>query len=182
MSLLVGEWLPLALMAVARGMDAFSVSLGMGMLDIRLRKIASIGILIGVFHMIMPFIGMLLGNILSHQFGAFAVTLGGILLIFLGIQMFFHSFSNDKNTNMVNGIGLLFFAFTVSLDSFSVGLSLGMFGFNTIVALLLFGGATTLLTWLGFLFARKVSIIFGSYSEILGGAILCGFGLHLVLF
>ncbi len=178
---ILGEWLTLSLMAIALGMDAFSVSLGMGMLEVRLRKIFTIGIVMGIFHMVMPFLGILLGNILSEKFGTFAVIMGGVLLIVLGIQMFLESFSSDtNNTKMVNGFGLLFFAFTVSLDSFSVGLSLGMFGVHTIVALLLFGGACTALTWLGFLLARKVSGVLGPYSEILGGAILCAFGLYLL--
>lgn len=179
-SFLMGEWFTLSLMAIALGMDAFSVSLGMGMLDIRLRKIFTVGIIMGIFHMIMPFLGILLGNILSEQFGNFAVVMGGILLIVLGFQMFFESFSREKETKMVTGFALLFFAFTVSLDSFSVGLSLGMFGVHTIVALLLFGGFSTVLTWAGFLLARKVSTLFGSYSELFGGAILCSFGLYLL--
>jgi manganese efflux pump family protein len=180
-SYIFGEWLTLSLMAIALGMDAFSVSLGMGMQEIRLRRIATIGIFVGAFHIIMPFLGMVLGNIFSNQFGSFAVIMGGILLIVLGVQMFFNSFSKEENhSRMVSGFGLLFFAFTVSLDSFSVGLSLGMFGVHTVVALVLFGGASMVLTWLGFLLARKVSGLFGSYSEVFGGSILCAFGLQLI--
>ncbi|MRG86211.1 manganese efflux pump MntP [Salinibacillus xinjiangensis] len=181
MSYIIGEWLTLSLMAIAIGMDAFSVSLGMGMLNLRLRKIAIIGILIGIFHMVMPFLGMLLGNILSKQFGSFAALMGGVLLIVLGIQMFIGSFSDERNTKLVNGFGLFVFAFTVSLDSFSVGLSLGMYGVKTIVALILFGSASAVLTWLGFLLARKATALLGSYSEMLGGSILCAFGLQLIL-
>ncbi|WP_093133208.1 manganese efflux pump MntP [Salinibacillus kushneri] len=181
MSYIIGEWLTISLMAIAVGMDAFSVSLGMGMLNLRLRKIAIIGILIGIFHIIMPFFGILLGNILSQRFGSFAIYVGGILLIVLGIQMFIHSFSKENNTYLVRGAGLFIFAFTVSLDSFSVGLSLGMFGVRTIVALLLFGLASMVLTWLGFLLARKASSLLGSYSEVLGGSILCAFGIQLLL-
>ncbi|WP_174496700.1 manganese efflux pump MntP [Salirhabdus euzebyi] len=181
MSYILGEWFTLSLMAIALGMDAFSVSLGMGMIGLRLRRIAMIGLLIGLFHVIMPFIGMLLGNILSKQFGSFAVLMGGILLIVLGIQMFINSFSKEEDTSLVRGFGLLIFAFTVSLDSFSVGLSLGMSGVHTIVALFLFGLASTILTWLGFLLAKKVSGILGSYSELIGGSILCAFGLQLIL-
>ncbi len=180
-SYVIGEWLTLSLMAIAVGMDAFSVSLGMGMLNLRLRKIAFIGILIGIFHIFMPFFGIVLGNILSEKFGSFAIYVGGILLIVLGIQMFIHSFSEQNNTYLVRGLGLFLFALTVSLDSFSVGLSLGMFGVRTVVALFLFGFFSMVLTWLGFLLARKASSLLGSYSEVLGGSILCAFGIQLLL-
>ncbi|TCT26393.1 putative Mn2+ efflux pump MntP [Melghiribacillus thermohalophilus] len=177
----IGEWITYTLMAIALGMDAFSVSLGFGMANIRLRKIFFIGLLVGIFHIIMPFTGMLLGQMISNQFGTFAVYLGGVLLMILGIQMFISSFSNGENHIMLDKFGILVFAVTVSLDSFSIGLSLGMFGVKAIFALFLFGSVSTILTWLGFLLARKVNHLLGAYSEILGGSILFAFGLKLLL-
>ena len=54
--------IPLIIMAFALGMDAFSVSLGMGMMTLKIRQILYIGVTIGIFHIIMPFIGMVLGR------------------------------------------------------------------------------------------------------------------------
>lgn len=56
------QLIPLIIMAFALGMDAFSVSLGMGMIPLKLRQILYIGMTIGIFHIIMPFIGMVLGR------------------------------------------------------------------------------------------------------------------------
>ncbi|MGQ0453785.1 hypothetical protein ACT4UM_16115, partial [Bacillus sp. SS-TM] len=50
------QLIPLIIMAFALGMDAFSVSLGMGMMPLKLRQILYIGMTIGIFHIIMPFI------------------------------------------------------------------------------------------------------------------------------
>ncbi|MBO8156620.1 MAG: manganese efflux pump [Bacillaceae bacterium] len=178
---LLGEWLTYSLMAIALGMDAFSVSLGFGMAALRLRKIFLIGLLVGVFHIVMPFMGMVVGQMISRQFGEFAAFLGGILLMVLGMQMFISSFSSEQSQPLTDKFGVLLFAFTVSLDSFSIGLSLGMFGIKAIFALFLFGSASAILTWMGFLLARRVSHLFGAYSEILGGSILFAFGLKLLL-
>ncbi|MEQ6377010.1 manganese efflux pump [Bacillaceae bacterium S4-13-56] len=178
---LFGEFITLSIMAFALGMDAFSVSLGMGMIPLRLKRIAMIGIVIGIFHMIMPLAGVILGDLLSHQFGAYAKGVGGLLLLLLGIQMFWGTLREEEE-NVVNphGMGLIVFALSVSLDSFSVGLSLGMFGAKIVLALILFGGASMALTWAGLLLGRHVRSWLGVYSEILGASILLGLGLRLL--
>lgn len=175
------EIISLVFMAFALGMDAFSVSLGMGMQLIRLKRIAFIGIVIGVFHIIMPFIGIVLGKAISGQIGHITVFIGSLLLIVIGLQMFFSAFNHDvKKIIQPTGFGLILFALSVSLDSFSVGLSLGMSGVKTFVALLLFGGVSMVLTWVGMILGKKVHGYLGVYSEMLGGSILCVFGLCLL--
>ncbi|SFB26365.1 Putative Mn2+ efflux pump MntP [Lentibacillus halodurans] len=177
----IGEIVSLVFMAIALGMDAFSVSLGMGMQQVRLKRIAIVGAVIGLFHMIMPFIGILLGQAISAQIGQYATLLGGMLLVGIGSQMIFSSFNHEtKRLAQPIGIGLVFFALSVSLDSFSVGLSLGMSEVKTVIALILFGTASTILTWLGMILGKKMHGLLGVYSEILGGSILCGFGLHIL--
>ncbi|SDQ12989.1 Putative Mn2+ efflux pump MntP [Virgibacillus subterraneus] len=177
----IGEIVSLLFMAIALGMDAFSVSLGMGMQQVRLKRIALIGLIIGLFHIIMPFIGILLGQAISTQIGQFTTLIGGLLLVGIGAQMVFSAFNHDtKKIVQPVGIGLLFFAISVSLDSFSVGLSLGMSGVKTMIALMLFGIVSTVLTWAGMILGKKVHGLLGVYSEILGGSILCGFGLNIL--
>lgn len=69
----------------------------------------------------------------------------------------------------------------MSLDSFSVGLSLGIFGARTFLTIIVFGVVSMLLTWLGLLLGRRVQGWLGSYSEALGGSILLAFGIKLLL-
>jgi len=180
---LFGEVLTLFIMAFALGMDAFSVGLGMGLIKLRLRQIFYIGIIIGMFHILMPLSGMLIGRVLSDQFGTVATYLGGGLLLLLGFQMIISSFKEDENSRMITpvGFGLILFALSVSLDSFSVGLSLGIYGARTVLTILMFGIVSTVLTWVGLLLGRKVQGWFGTYSEALGGSILFAFGIKLLL-
>lgn len=178
----VQEIASLCFLAVALGMDSFSVSLGMGMREIRLKQIAIIGLTFGLFHMVMPFIGILLGKVISHQLGHFATFAGGLLLVAIGMQMILSAFNyTAKIAIEPSGIGLILLAFTISLDSFSVGLSLGIAGVHTAIALILFGGVSTVLTWSGMLLGKKVHGFLGTYSEMLGGSILCSFGLFYIL-
>lgn len=177
----IGEVVSLIFMATALGMDAFSVSLGIGMQRIRLKRIAEIGLVMGLFHIIMPFIGIMLGQAISVRIGHFATLLGGMLMVGIGAQMFFSAF-NHETKKMIQpiGFGLLFLAFSVSIDSFSVGLSLGISGAKTVLTLFIFGVVSMLLTWAGMLLGRKVRGLAGVYSELLGGSILFGFGLNIL--
>lgn len=182
MSEFIGEIITLIIMAFALGMDAFSVGLGMGMIQIRLKQIFKIGITIGSFHVLMPMLGMLAGRFLSEQFGEIAALLGGGLLLLLGVQMIWSSLKKDDESLITPvGFGLLLFALSVSLDSFSVGLTLGIYGAKTALVLICFGVGACILTWLGLLLARKVQGWLGTYSEALGGGILVAFGIKLLL-
>lgn len=173
----------LLLMAFALGMDAFSVGLGMGLIKLRVRQIFYIGITIGAFHIFMPLIGMIIGRVLSEQFGAIATSVGGLLLILLGIQMMYSSLKKEDGPMITPvGAGLFLFALSVSLDSFSVGLTLGIYGARTLLTILLFGAVSMFLTWLGLISGKKLQGWLGSYSEALGGSILLGFGIKLLFF
>jgi manganese efflux pump family protein len=170
-------------MAFALGMDAFSLAIGMGMLGLRYKHIFKIGITIGAFHVIMPFLGIVIGKFLTQYFGFLAIIIGGALLIILGLQMLYSALFSDEHNERIlqpKGIGLLLFALSVSVDSFSVGLSLGMIGAKTVITLLSFGFMSMALSWLGLIIGKKVQGYIGVYGELLGGCILLGFGIKLL--
>lgn len=168
-------------MAIAVGMDAFSVSLGLGMQMIRLKRIAIIGIVIGMFHFLLPFLGIVLGTLISARIGEWTMLTGGLILFGIGAHMVFSAF-NHKAVKVIQttGFGLILFALSVSIDSFSVGLSLGLSNVKTVLTLILFGATSMMLTWAGMIIGRKVHGFLGAYSEILGGSILCGLGLYII--
>jgi putative Mn2+ efflux pump MntP len=177
-----GEEFALLMMAFALGMDAFSVSLGMGTLPIRKRQIAKAGLTIGGFHVLMPLCGLIIGGLISEHFGEIAMVAGGAILVIIGGQMIISSLMAKEQEHIFKpvGIGLFIFALSVSLDSFSVGLSLGIFGTKGLFAILLFGMTAMILTWAGFFIGRKAHTLLGRSSEIMGGCILIGMGIKLL--
>lgn len=181
MHTVTSEIITLFIMAFALGMDAFSVGLGMGMFTLRLKQIMVIGLTVGFFHIWMPLLGMLCGRFLSDQFGVFAAYAGGVLLVLLGLQMCLSGIRREEGVALAPiGKGLWIFALSVSLDSFSVGLTLGIYGAKTMVTIFCFGLAATVLTWSGLVIGKKIQGIVGTYSEVLGGSILCAFGCKLL--
>src|SRR5690606_29122753 len=99
---------------------------------------------------IMPLAGITAGKLLSSQFEIIALIIGASILIVLGMQMVIGSF--QTNTSMPIspvGFGLILFATSVSLDSFSAGMSLGMIGTKTMLTVLSIGISSMILSWLG---------------------------------
>lgn len=181
MSSIIGELVTIIIMAFVLGMDAFSISLGMGMYRLRFKQMLNIGLIVGIFHILMPLLGMIAGRFLSEKFDAVASYIGGGLLLILGVQMIWSSLRKESESLITPvGFGLLLFALSVSLDSFSVGLTLGIYGARTLLVLICFGAGAMLLSWLGLIIGRRVQGLLGQYSEVLGGAILLFFSFRLL--
>ncbi|WP_028608317.1 manganese efflux pump MntP family protein [Paenibacillus harenae] len=174
-----GQLLTLLIIALALGLDAFSLGLGIGLKGIRLREVVKLGAIIALFHVLMPLAGMFAGHYVGSLLGGVATTAAGILLVLLGGHMIYSSLRGDtvQSFDHRSSLGLLVLALSVSVDSFSVGITLGMFAANIWATILLFGFFGGLLSVLGLMLGRRVSGNLGEYGEACGGAILLVFGI-----
>ncbi|KAA8998398.1 manganese efflux pump [Paenibacillus spiritus] len=177
-----GQVLTVAMMAVALGFDAFSLGVGIGMRGIRLLHVLQMSLLIAVFHVVMPLLGLFTGEYVGHLLGRVAGAAAGGLLVLLGGHMVVNSFrsGDEEEARAIDHRklwGMLLISLSVSIDSFSVGVSLGMFVSNVPLTVLAFGAAGGLMAIGGLLLGRRASRKLGSFGEALGGAILLGFGL-----
>ncbi|MBO9604791.1 MAG: manganese efflux pump [Paenibacillaceae bacterium] len=168
----------LLLMAVALGMDALSLGIGIGLKGVRLLDIAKIGLVIAAFHVIMPLLGMFMGHYVSELLGDVATVTAGWLLIILGSHMVYSAVRGDAVQSIDHRSlwGLLLFALTVSIDSFSVGVSLGIFASDLLMAVLLFGAFGGAMSIAGLMIGRRAGHWVGGYGEAFGGLILLVFG------
>lgn len=178
-----GQLLTLSLMAIAVGMDAFSVGLGLGTIGLRLRQIAKIGIIFGIAHMLMPLVGIVFAHILSRYIGIFAAYVGGGLLFLLGTHMLYTAvfLEQGKREVPLSVLAIFIFALGVSIDALSIGFSLGLFSVNTWLTIALFGLAGMSMTWAGLLIGKHVGAALGTYGEALGGIVLIALGLKLMI-
>lgn len=175
----LGHAMTLFLLAAALGMDAFSLCVGIGMRGIRLLHAAKISAAIAACHVVMPLAGMFMGKYVSALLGGVAVMFGGALLILLGGHMIYSSFRGGDKPSFDTGswMGLIAFAVSVSVDSLSVGVSLGVFAAELVPAVLLFGFMGGLMSVAGLLVGRRVGLLVGDSGEAIGGAILLAFGI-----
>jgi putative Mn2+ efflux pump MntP len=174
-----GQFFTLFLMAFALGLDAFSLGLGIGLKGIRLLDILKISIVIALFHIFMPLIGFFMGNYVGLLLGGIANTMGGILLVLLGLHMLYSAIrgEDERLLDYRTLWGLLLFSLMVSVDAFSVGVSLGIFASDLLLAVLLFGAFGGGMSIIGLLLGRRIGHWVGGYGEAFGGAILFVFGL-----
>ena len=166
------------IMAVALGMDAFSLGLGIGLKGVRKLDVLKLSSTIALFHVLMPLAGMLTGRYVSGLLGGVATSAGGALLLLLGGHMVYSSLRGEAVRSIDHRTvwGLLLFALSVSVDSFSVGVSLGMFAAQMMAAVLAFGFFGGFMSVVGLMLGRRFSGRLGGYGEALGGAILFAFG------
>lgn len=183
LSIEIGQTLTILIIAFALGMDAFSLGIGMGIRGIRLLDVLKISITVALFHVIMPLLGMFMGHYFSSLLGNIAILAGGGLLVLLGSHMIYSSIwgEDEASFDYRTTWGLLVFALSVSMDSFSVGISLGLFASDLIIAVLLFGMFGGIMSILGLLLGRKVSSWLGAYGEAVGGMILLMFGIKFLV-
>lgn len=179
----LGQLMTIAMIALALGFDAFSLGIGIGLKGIRYMHILKLSVVIGLFHILMPIGGMLMGKMMSVVLGEWATVAAGVLLIVLGLHMIIHSLKEEETQLFDHRTlwGLLLLAFSVSVDSFSVGITLGMFRLPIWLTVLLFGCFGALMAMLGLTVGKRVSHSLGDYGETLGGVILVVFGIYFIV-
>ena len=161
-------------------MDAFALSFAYGILNIRKKLALITSIIVGIFHFIMPLLGNLFGNYIFENVSISPKYVMFIVFFILSINMFLSFFEKDKRLINLNVIGVILFAFSVSLDSFSVGLGLSYLSDNIILSSLIFCIISATITNLGFVLGKKISDKYGKYPSFIGAIILFLYSIHLI--
>ena len=163
------------IVAISLSMDAFSLSLLYGTLGMNKNEKFFLALITGVFHFFMPLFGYLLGSFLFKYFEVDSNFFVGVILSFIGGQMFFSSFKNEDVHKLDLG-GYFLFALAVSVDSFSVGITLSNIS-NIVLGPLIFALSSFIFTFFGLYLGDKIEKLFGKISTIVGGVILVIIGL-----
>ncbi|WP_026701834.1 manganese efflux pump MntP [Salibacterium aidingense] len=177
-------WIVLSGIAAALSMDAFSMSLAVAMNQTKHINRMKTALTVGFFHMVMPCFGLFGGRWIAASFEKAALMTGGFLLLIVGLQMVWSASRKGEESEVPivpRGIGILFFSLLVSLDSFSIGITLGILQTSWMKVLVLFGLFSAFFTWTGLVLGGRLQSMFGSLGEIAGGMILLGLGLKLIL-
>ena len=153
-------------------MDAFALSLSYGMKRLNNLEIILTAISVGIFHFFMP----LLGNILGHSIFEYTILKPKIVLfiifLILSVDMIIHFFENNEKIRSLNLLGIIIFSFSVSFDSFSVGLGIDYLYNNIFLSSFIFCFVSSIFTLIGFLLGKLISKKVGKYSFLFGGLTL----------
>ena len=169
------------LIAVSLSMDAFSLSLAYGTLNISKKNQLTLSLIVGIYHFFMPILGMKIGLFILKTLPIKPDFVIFFVLTFIGIQMLIESLKENRNMNIMNFIELLIFGLAVSIDSFSVGIGLLAITSKWLISSLFFSLSAFLFTFLGLQLGKKLNDKFGNVSTMLGGIMLLIIGLFTLL-
>lgn len=163
--------------AIGLSMDAFSLALAYGTTKINRQKIITLSIFVGIFHFLMPLLGSLISSHLLESLFEKADTLVAGIFFLLAIEMFL-SRKETKKGAITNMLSILLFSFTVSIDSFSVGLALGITEKSILISCIIFAITSAIFTLFGLVLGKRLTRKLGIRATYLGIIILILLGLN----
>ena len=164
------------MLAVGLSMDAFSLSLIYGTLELSKKRCRQMSIIVGIFHFIMPILGYQIGELILRFIKINPDILVGIIFIILGLEMIL-SLKKEDIKLLTSLISVIIFAFTVSIDSFSIGACFGFSNSKILLPCFIFSITSGLFTYLGVILGKKLSTKFGNITVVIGSLILITLGL-----
>lgn len=162
-------------------MDAFSLSLAYGTINLRKKEILLLSLIVGIYHFIMPILGMNVGIYISKFINTSQNLLILIIFILIGINMILESRKEKEDVKHMKLTQMILFGFAVSIDSFSIGISLNSISNNVLLCSSIFSITSLLFTYLGLKLGKKLNLIFGKISTLIGGITLILLGIMYIL-
>ena len=177
--------LEIFLLAFALSMDAFAVSIGLGVKSQNFSKSLAfkVALLFGFFQALMP----LFGYLASIGLGTFITSvdhwIAFALLSVIGGKMLYESFqegTEDEITVITNKV-LLMLAIATSIDAMAAGFTLNLIDINPFLSMLIIGVVTFVFSFLGVFIGTKGGTFLEDKAEKIGGIILIGIGLKILI-
>ena len=169
------------IIAISLSMDAFSLSLAYGTLNLPSRKIFVLSLIVGIYHFFMPIFGRLIGNLIFNYIPIKPDIIVLVILVFIGINMIMDTFKKEECDKNIDNLGIILFGFAVSLDAFSVGITLPNITNQYLLSSIIFSICSFLFTYIGLLLGSKINKIIGSLSTLIGGIFLILVGILYVI-
>lgn len=161
----------LLIIGISLSMDAFSLSLLIGTYLKENRELI-ISLTVSIFHFIMPILGSFFGYKIISVLNINNNRFLGLILIIIAIDLIIHLFKKDELSFHYTFYGIIIFAVSVSLDSFSIGV--GIFGtsYNLLLASSIFSFCSFIFTYLGLIIGKYANEKIGIYAKIIGIVLL----------
>ncbi len=191
-------WLTLILVAIVLGMDAFSLAMGMGLRGVTRDYERKFVLTVGLFHVLMPLLGLNLGLVAGKFLGVWATRLGALVLLYLAWQMLRKGYAElqpkvcklaearktldaDQPNTSGGWMSILVLGLCVSIDALTVGFTLGTLKMPILITVLIMGLTAAIMCWLGFVGGKVLGRLSGSYAQIFGGIVLLALGIKIML-
>ena len=181
------ETLTILGIAVALGMDAFSVAIaaGISLPEVTGRHVFRLAWHFGLFQFLMPVLGWYAGRFASEWVQQYDHYIAFGLLTLIGAKMVKEALWGDEaekpKSDPTRGMSLVALSVATSIDAFAVGLSLAMLRVAIVLPSLIIGFVAGLMTLVGIRLGRRIGALFGKRVEVIGGLVLIGIGMKILV-
>jgi manganese efflux pump family protein len=179
----------LTLIGIALGlaMDAFAVSIGVGLTLKRAdaRQTFRLAWHFGLFQAFMPVIGWFAGMTVEPWIAPVDHWIAFALLAAVGGKMIYESFQDEEDrkspADPTKGASLVILSVATSIDALAVGLSLAVLDVDIWYPAVVIGIVTGALTTIGMRLGSRFGARFGRRMETVGGLVLLAIGLQILV-
>lgn len=166
--------LALLLVAVALGLSNSAAALGIGVSGVTAPIRLEVGVVFGLFEVLMPLVGLVVGRHLAHGLGAHGGWIGGGLLMAIGVYGLVRGLGADRAPRSPTGRRgrLVLSGLALSVDNLVVGFALGTEDVSVVVAIVVIGAVSVSLSLIGLELGGRIGSRTGDRAESIGSAIL----------
>jgi len=172
--------------ALGLAMDAFAVSIASSVLlgKVSGRQAFRLSFHFGLFQLLMPVIGWLVGSSFALWVMAFDHWIAFGLLLLIGGRMIYESFTRPEEQarrDPSRWPDLVVLSVATSIDALAVGLSFAMLEVTIWLPCVIIGLVAAGMTLVGLRIGARLGTRFGRRMEVLGGIVLIGIGIRILI-
>ncbi|MDR0666760.1 MAG: manganese efflux pump MntP family protein [Campylobacteraceae bacterium] len=170
------------LLAIGLAMDAFAVSVVLGLSAKKAKDVIVPSAYFGFFQTLMPIIGYFAGVYFAGQIQNSDHWIAFILLGLIGAKMIKDGFSKENEKNAAcSHAKMLILAVATSVDALVVGITFAFFEVDIYKAALIIGVITFFISMSGVMIGNRFGVKFKSKAEFIGGAVLIAIGIKILI-
>ena len=172
------------ILALALSIDACVVSFSYGLKydKERLKNALLLSSFTGIFQGLMPVIGYFLTNFVRSYIYPYSALIVFLIFSYLGFKFIVEANSPERKKELCIDLKCLFLiGVATSIDAFSAGISLSLYGNKILKPALLIAFVTFINSNLGFFFGGKLKNLPTKFLEIFAGILLIFLGIKALL-
>ena len=179
------SYLEIVVIGLSLAMDALAVAVckGIAIGKIDIRRAFYVGGYFGFFQALMPLIGFFLGKSISEFLVVIDHWVIFCLFVILGANMIFECWSNksDSLNSYIDFSSMVLPAIATSIDALVIGISFALIDVNIILAIIIIGVISFILTSIGVLLGSKIGERNSNITKFIGGLVLIIIGIKTLI-
>lgn len=173
---------PLVILGFSAGLSNFGGAVGLGVLPLERRHRLEIMGSFTAMELLMPVIGIVVGNRAAGAVGSRASLAAGIVLILIGVYTLYETRRETRDLEIpVRRRTIVLLATALSLDNLVVGFGLGLLQAPILLAAGFMGLSSLVLTVIGLELGRRLGKRLGERSELFSGLVLVAAGIFVAV-